>query len=201
MAERMTNRRRQALEMKARIQSEALRLFDKKGFEAVSMEEIAEAAGCSAGNIYNYFSGKQALTAALTHHVDSKYQSLMERYTDESCKLSACAKLIDYMGEALRIDSEEELLYQCFIHSIKHPESRVLQYDADEVYFQLVKRLAGELFKENEIREGVAEEDIVHQFCVINRGLLLQWRIEEMSFDIAAEGRRMIANILYGVIR
>ena len=33
MAERMTARKRQALEMRSRIQSAALDLFDKEGFE------------------------------------------------------------------------------------------------------------------------------------------------------------------------
>lgn len=56
MAERMTARKRQALEMRSRIQSAALDLFDKEGFENVSVEEIAQAAGCSVGNIYHYLS-------------------------------------------------------------------------------------------------------------------------------------------------
>ena len=42
MAERMTARKRQALEMRSRIQSAALDLFDKEGFENVSVEEIAQ---------------------------------------------------------------------------------------------------------------------------------------------------------------
>ena len=37
MAERMTTRKKQALEMRARIQNTALDLFDQKGFENVSM--------------------------------------------------------------------------------------------------------------------------------------------------------------------
>lgn len=54
MSERMTARKRQALEMRGRIQSAALDLFDREGFENVSVEEIAQAAGCSVGNIYHY---------------------------------------------------------------------------------------------------------------------------------------------------
>ena len=42
MSERMTARKRQALEMRSRIQSAALDLFDREGFENVSVEEIAQ---------------------------------------------------------------------------------------------------------------------------------------------------------------
>ena len=41
MTERMTNRKRQAIEMKKRIQTAALDLFNQKGFENVSIEELA----------------------------------------------------------------------------------------------------------------------------------------------------------------
>ena len=45
MSERMTARKRQALEMRSRIQSAALDLFDREGFENVSVEEIAQRIG------------------------------------------------------------------------------------------------------------------------------------------------------------
>ena len=46
MKKEMTTRKRQALEMRAKIQNTALSLFDRKGFENVSVEEIAQAVGC-----------------------------------------------------------------------------------------------------------------------------------------------------------
>lgn len=200
MSEKLTKRKMQALEMKERIQKEALRLFNEKGYEAVSIEEIAEAAGCSPGNIYHYFRGKQALTTALTHYVDSEYQKLYDKYFDGKCKLSAADKFLDFAGEALKIDSGEELLFQCFIHSIKHPEQKILSFDSDSIYPKIVRRIAEELAAESNIREGISSDDIFHQFVIMNRGILLQWRIEEGAFDIAAEGRRIAENLLNGMI-
>ena len=46
------------MEMRRRIQETALDLFDREGFENVSVEEIAQAAGCSVGNIYHYFKSR-----------------------------------------------------------------------------------------------------------------------------------------------
>ena len=53
MEKPLTTRKRQALEMRSRIQYVALDLFDRDGFENVSVEQIAQAAGCSVGNIYH----------------------------------------------------------------------------------------------------------------------------------------------------
>ena len=55
MKKELTPRKKQALEMRSRIQNVALELFDKEGFENVSVEQIAQAVGCSVGNIYHYF--------------------------------------------------------------------------------------------------------------------------------------------------
>ena len=66
MAERLTPRKQQALEMRSRIQNVALDLFDREGFENVSVEEIAQKAGCSVGNIYHYFKSKDELAIQVT---------------------------------------------------------------------------------------------------------------------------------------
>ena len=45
MKKELTPRKKQALEMRSRIQNVALELFDKEGFENVSVEQIAQAVG------------------------------------------------------------------------------------------------------------------------------------------------------------
>ncbi|WP_028850099.1 TetR/AcrR family transcriptional regulator [Thermocrispum municipale] len=47
-----------------RIQQCALDLFDERGFDAVTIEEIAKAAGVSASSVYRYFGTKENLVAA-----------------------------------------------------------------------------------------------------------------------------------------
>ncbi|BAL01213.1 putative TetR family transcriptional regulator [Oscillibacter valericigenes Sjm18-20] len=61
MAEWLTARKKQALEMRIHIQTVALDLFDREGFENMSVDEIVQAAGCSIGDIYHYFKGKDEL--------------------------------------------------------------------------------------------------------------------------------------------
>ena len=86
MSERMTARKRQALEMRSRIQSAALDLFDREGFENVSVEEIAQTAGCSVGNIYHYFKSKDELAIQVTSHVDDAYSELEEAYLADTAR-------------------------------------------------------------------------------------------------------------------
>jgi AcrR family transcriptional regulator len=49
------------------LMAEALRLFHRLGYHAVSMEEIGRAAGINASSVYRHFAGKADLLAAIYH--------------------------------------------------------------------------------------------------------------------------------------
>ena len=51
----METKTKKAEETKNRILSSAQKLFHKKGFEATSIREIVEDAGCAKGTFYLYF--------------------------------------------------------------------------------------------------------------------------------------------------
>ena len=193
---KLNSRQRQAAEMREKIQKASFRLFDQYGFENVTMDEIAKEAGCSVGNIYHYFPNKDSLTVVMTDQVDQQYLELKERYA--SVEMTAAERLIDFSGEALVIDSREELLYQCFVHSIKYPEQGVLKPDFGKVYFSLLEELVLDFYRSSAIRKDFSPEDIVESFIIMNRGILIEWRIEEGRFDIRARGRRMADALIRG---
>ena len=83
MRKELTPRKRQALEMRSKIQNTALDLFNREGFENVSVEQIAQTAGCSVGNIYHYFKSKDELAIQVTSHVDQTYLELEEQYLSD----------------------------------------------------------------------------------------------------------------------
>jgi AcrR family transcriptional regulator len=56
---RLGRRERKKLRTRALIQKEALRLFLEKGFEATTIEEIAEAADIASSTFFNYFPTKE----------------------------------------------------------------------------------------------------------------------------------------------
>jgi AcrR family transcriptional regulator len=54
-------RERKRAETHARIQSEGMRLFLEKGFEATTLDEIADAAGVSRRSLFHYFGSKEEI--------------------------------------------------------------------------------------------------------------------------------------------
>jgi AcrR family transcriptional regulator len=76
-------RERKKVHVRTSIQREALRLFSEQGFEATTVEQIAEAAGISPATFYRYFTSKE--DSVVTDEYDPVFvQSIMERPSDES---------------------------------------------------------------------------------------------------------------------
>jgi AcrR family transcriptional regulator len=73
----MRSTRDEDMTRKAVIRDEALRLFAAKGSDAVTVREIAEAAGVSAPLVIHHFGGKQQLVDAVNEHVTGVLDSIV----------------------------------------------------------------------------------------------------------------------------
>lgn len=60
---------------KQRILNKALELFAAKGYDSVSVGEIAGAVGIKAPSLYNHFPGKQAIFDAIVESTAAQYEA------------------------------------------------------------------------------------------------------------------------------
>ena len=193
-----TSRREQARQMRAKIQNAALDLFDKEGFENVSVEQIAQAVGCSVGNIYHYFKSKDELALQVTASVDRIYLELEKQYAQDVGS-TAYEKLMDFVGRTLRASVEDALLYKCFIQGLKHPEQGILQDKGQRVYHRMLRQLAAACQAEGSITSACSAAEIAELLVTLHRGVLFQWRIDEGGYDLIARGQKMAAALLKGL--
>lgn len=75
--ERKKNKTRQT------IVDAALALFQKQGFETITMEQIAEEADIAKGTLYNHFSSKEAIIGEYMHNVIRDNEGQLERIINE----------------------------------------------------------------------------------------------------------------------
>ena len=61
------------LTTKEKIIFESLRLFSQKGYDGVSMREIAAAVGIKGASIYNHFKGKEEILDVLISNLENYY--------------------------------------------------------------------------------------------------------------------------------
>lgn len=70
---------------KAKIVTAAIQLFSKKGYQQVSVSEIAKSANVAKGLIYNYFESKEKILQEITENIFGEmieYMSVMEKESE-----------------------------------------------------------------------------------------------------------------------
>ncbi len=94
---------------RARIRDEALRLFAERGPDAVTMRDIAAAAGVSAALLIRHYGSKNGLVDAVDNHVVGTFELLLTRMTEETAAVglepTAVPSLLDGLATHLPPDS------------------------------------------------------------------------------------------------
>ncbi|MCP2163452.1 TetR/AcrR family transcriptional regulator [Goodfellowiella coeruleoviolacea] len=92
-------RERKKLQTWRTIRAAALRLFNERGFEAVSVDDVAAAANVSRSTLFNYFSSKEALVFDPDPQETQAWRELMrDRPADEPLWTSLQEILIGYLS-------------------------------------------------------------------------------------------------------
>jgi AcrR family transcriptional regulator len=108
----LTSPRKHASQERSRMTVDALveataRLLVKEGFDGVSTNRIAEAAGVSIGSLYQYFPGKEALVAAVIDRHQDKVTRTVRQAVSELMTLpleAAIRRIVNLAVEAHRVD-------------------------------------------------------------------------------------------------
>lgn len=86
---------------RARIRDEALRLFAERGPDAVTMRDIAAAAGVSPALLVRHYGSKNGLAQAVDEHVIATFEALLADLTGAGMDDSALPGLLDGMAAQL----------------------------------------------------------------------------------------------------
>ncbi|WP_406495970.1 TetR/AcrR family transcriptional regulator [Streptomyces sp. NBC_00846] len=95
MIEGMSLRERKKLQTRGRLLAAATELFAERGFDKVSVAEIAEAAEVSKMTVFNYFAGKEDLVLApMEEHVGDVARVVRDRASGQSVLAAVRAQFL-----------------------------------------------------------------------------------------------------------
>lgn len=98
MTEGMSLRERKKLQTRHRLLAAATELFAERGFDQVSVAEIAEAAEVSKMTVFNYFASKEDLVLSpMEEHVGDVARVVRDRAPGESALAAVRAQFLDAM--------------------------------------------------------------------------------------------------------
>lgn len=141
-------------ETKGKIINVALRLFKQQGFDATTMERIAEAVDIAKGTLYNYFPVKEAILNEFIqrsfHERNNERIEALRRAPDTR------TRLILVLGELMRgVQAEREIFEKYLVYQIRN----MIALHPDESEKSGIKLLATEIIqlgqKSTEIRNDL----------------------------------------------
>jgi AcrR family transcriptional regulator len=190
------------LDQEGRIARAALALMGERGFEQVTMAEIAAAAGVSRGTVFNRFGSKHAIVEAITSSVFATYQGMLQQALDDPATPTPVLirALFEQMGARI------EQWHAFFGHVFR--EIARLQVGLSEGGPSGRARLAAldllvKLLERGRIRGDLAQEhravDLAAAFDSLVNGTIVHWLYDDRSEPLVARMRRA-AEILLGRI-
>ena len=117
-------RERQKQDRERRILAAARRLFDRKGYDATSMENVAARAGLAVGTLYNYFPSKDELLFAISRADTEPLlrigEAILADLPDDPAE--AIGALTEVMVQGITA-GERRLWRELFVASIAAPDT------------------------------------------------------------------------------
>jgi len=186
------NRRREkAQETRNAILESGLRLFEERGFNAVSVEQITRDAGVAKGSFYTHFSTKSDLIVAEFWVIDDYYREYSERnlrrYSTAGEKLIAFTRAqMRYVRDVVG-NAKLKILYA---NQTSEPGSAKVITNRDRQWHRIVKNIIVEGQGSGEFRSDLDAERLTVHVNRCARGVFLDWCIADGSFDLVKEGVR-----------
>lgn len=145
----------QASLTRSRILNSAKNLFQKEGFEAVTIESLAKAAEVSASTIYSLFQSKRGILRALMDEAlpNSQREALVKEVTPEKPvkeRLAIAAKISRQMYDAERA---QMTIFQGA--SILAPEFKELEQEREKRRYLRLEETMNIMVKEKSLMKGL----------------------------------------------
>lgn len=181
-------RKARAQETKKRLLQSAISLFKEKGFDAVTIEEIAQRAGTAKGSFYTYFSTKSDIIVEEFWSIDAyyrKYSRNLKRYDTASEKLAAFTRA---QTRFIRDKVGVEMLKILYANQTVSYGGNKIIIEESRFWFTLIKSIIEEGQNTGEFRTDHTAERMAQWFNRTMRGNFLDWCITNgEKFDLVEE--------------
>ncbi|MDC7225301.1 MAG: TetR/AcrR family transcriptional regulator [Spirochaetales bacterium] len=184
----MTKRQMQAQTTKKVLFETAIALFNEKGFNEVTVEEIALRAGTAKGSFYTYFNTKSDIILEEFATIDNfyrKYERNLKRYTTASEKLIAFTRAqMRYIRDNVGCD----MLKILYSKNLTEVSTDKILIDPERYINQLVEKVIAEGQASGEFRTDRTAFELSILFNRSHRAVFLDWGISDNAFDLVKTG-------------
>lgn len=196
----LTTRQKKALKTREKLLKTSLELFNKHGYEHVSVEQITKACNVSKGTFYTHFPSKYDVILEKFEELDSFY-STVEKKIDQT--LSANDKILAlYKEQMLYLTNVvgKDLLRTVYSAAMTNQvEQNHYLISPQRKIFQIINRYIDEGVQQGEFVNELQAQQMqqIIQRCM--RANVYDWLIHNEEFDLVSEMANFTAIVLNGM--
>lgn len=205
MNKKTTKRKLQAQKTKKAIYESASMLFWEKGFDNVTVEEIATAAGVSVGAFYHHFKSKQEVMTVFYEKLDEKYEEYYEeiKKTKGTEVVSAVKELELFLVHVLSLIEIQgieclRIVYPYMLTNMDFGDSMI---DKNRPYFRITRELIENCKNKGEIDKSLDSDQAVSDITILCRGCAIDWCIQRGQKSIHEISLSLLGKYLAGISR
>jgi AcrR family transcriptional regulator len=185
-------RRERALDA---IVAAAARLFEERGIDATSIDEIAHSAGVSRQTVFNHVPYKEALLV----EIGARYVEEIAATAGQHRRRSPRRALDDLADAVASVAIAHPAIVPGIAREMTHPDPSRREYAARRMqYPALYQALLGEMISAGLVRRGLRRSSLERQLVDLTTGTLI--RVGAEVVDIRAELRANVDLFWEGAI-
>jgi AcrR family transcriptional regulator len=199
---RPSKREQNREEQRRRILEAARSLFGSRGFNEVSMADVAARARVARATVFNYFPSKYALVEAITEEVLAVWHGMLERaLADTKSPTPALVRaLFDYMGWGIQ---RTHVFYRGVFREILKVRVGFDEGGATQRLGEASFGLLQRLIERGQARGDLAREhhtlELARAFDALANGTIVAWLYDDATDSLQERMRRAAEIFLGGV--
>ncbi|MBR0373271.1 MAG: TetR/AcrR family transcriptional regulator [Mogibacterium sp.] len=184
--------------LKQRIIDSAWELFNEKGFENTTLNDIIGRAGVAKGSFYYYFRSKDTLLNTLSIVLDNEYRRLEKVLPDD---MNAFDKLmfLNYEMHSFMEKMDYRLIANLYSAQLLKDDGANL-LDRNRFYFTLIEKIITEGQQRGELVTHKTSQELVKIYSLCERALVTDWCMNNASYSLGEYSKEYMP-LLYGAFR
>ncbi len=180
---------------KKKIIESAWELFREKGYEKTTVNEIIQRAGTSKGGFYYYFQAKDSLLESLYDLFDDEYKHFRATMEQTSDCFTQLVDMCRYAYEYTEKNVSSELMARLYQSQLLDKKQDAFM-NPERYYVKLVKSIIEEGQAKGEFREDLSVDTLAHMVLVVDRGILVDWSIEDGRYSLSDTGMQFFESYI-----
>lgn len=187
--EKQTNRQVQAQQTKDKVYQVAIELFETKGFENITVDEICKVANVSTGTFYNVFKSKYEILDRIFELADDYFIDTVKQNIQLG---NAKDRILTYFDYYALYNLKCGINFTKQLYNVKNnlfaKENRPMQL--------ILKEIIVDGQNKKELNDDISSNDLVQFLFICVRGLVYDWCLKDGTFDLRLEIKILVTRLL-----